>query len=371
MGVHAPGDVLGWYVGGPEQMREMGMNATRNTTDLPIIEFSAPKAVALSGVSATMPAVLTAFDRVSPYDLRTQLDGLCAQSIDAQTLYDAANARRVGRWLARGQLLYSYNYPDQYLRSVQQAYSLRPNDRFVRRTLADAQFSVAEQHVNDGYPRDAYPLYCDSYLNDSTSAMALVSAVKAAIQAGEKTLADQALKLVVEEHEAVFDVLVYRGYIELEFANYAEARAALERAAALDQESPTMHVCLGSLDLRDGSRESAHGHFDRALEISTTALHTAYDIVDMCHEGGFVTDALPYAKLLVRLATRAIAGDPAEPYLYGYRALGYSVLGENRLAARDMAAKRSLLDWWQAEPEIEQPETIPLMPKPIDTAPPL
>jgi Flp pilus assembly protein TadD len=358
MGVAKPGDVLGWYVAGPQQLREMGGDAQRNVADFPILEFSAPKAIALPGVAATMPAVLTAFDALSSHDLRNQLNDLATRPLDSQALYDAANARRAGRWLARGQLVYSYNYVDRYLEAVSQARALRPGDRFIQRSLADAQYSVGEQQMNDGYPRDAFSYYYDSYLNDGTSAAAVVRAVEAALDVGDSSLADQTLKLASPEHEDVFGVLVCKGLVSLRFADYDLARTALEQAAALDQESPTMHVCLGYLDLRDGRRDSANVHFERALRVSTNPVETAYDIVDRCAGGGFTSDARPYAERLVALASGAIAADPGRDYLYGYRSLAYSTLGEDQLAARDLATKRSLSGWWQGESLLDPVENV-------------
>ncbi len=148
-------------------------------------------------------------------------------------------------------------------------------------------------------------------------------------------------------------MLVQKGLVALAFSDYEAARTALEQAAALDQESPAMHVGLGYIHLRDGDRKSAHEHFERAIAVSTTAVDTVHDIVHRCTRGDLTVAAIPYAEKLVALATAAIAADPAEPYLYDYRALAYSTLDEEKLAARDLATKRSLSGWWQAEPPLE------------------
>ena len=353
MGVHRPGDVLGWYVAGPDELREIAMGAPRNRTDFPILEFSAPKAITLTAVSSTMPSVLTAFERVSPHELRRRLNQMCVRPLDAQTLYDAANTRQAGRWLMRGQLLYSYEFPGQYLEAVNQALALRPNDNFVRRTVADAQYMVGDQQMEDGYPGEAYGYYRDSYANDSSSAMALAAAVRAALNFDDLALAEQTLRQAVGEHEKAFEVLVYRGLVALRRSQYEEAGRFFEEASGLGQESPTMHVGIGFVELRDGRQDAAHERFERALEISTYPLDTLYDIVDICTSAGFTFEARPYAQQLASLATAAIAADPAEPYLYEYRALAFSTIGEQSLASHDRTTSRSLKGWWEEAPAID------------------
>jgi spermidine synthase len=350
MGVHAPGDVLGWYVAGPEELQEMAIAAPRNHTDFPILEFSAPKAITLTGVASTMPAVLTAFERVSPYEIRQRLNEMCVQRLNAQTLYDAANTRQAGRWLMRGQLLYSYDFPGEYLDAVNQALALRPHDRFVRRTVADAQYMVGEQQMADGYPGEAYEYYSDSYENDPTSAMALAAAVDAALSFGDVALSEQALEQAAAEHESAFEILVYKGIVAMRRSKYEDARRAFEEAAALGQESPTMHVGIGLLELREGNQEASRERFGQALEISTYPLDTLYDIVDSCTSAGLTFEARPYAQQLASLATAAIAADPGDPSLYDYRSLAFSTMGEQSLASRDQTTSRSLKGWWQEAP---------------------
>lgn len=108
-----------------------------------------------------------------------------------------------------------------------------------------------------------------------------------------------------------------------------------------------MHVGLGFLALNDGREEEAHDHFRRGLAIATNALGAVYDIVEICAARGFEQEVRGYAEELVSMATAAIASDPGKGYLYDYRALGYSTLGEEQKAERDRATKRSLIGWWE------------------------
>jgi len=349
MGVHRPGDVLGWFVAGPEELREMSVGAPRNRNDFPVLEFSAPKAIRLTGVDSTMPAVLTACERLSPHDFQRVLDEMCTKSVDPQTLHDAANTREAGRWLMRGQMLYSYGYTGQYLEAMAEADKLRPADRFVKRTVADAQYAVGEQRMFDGYPEEAFEYFSGAYANDPTNVAALVGAVRAGLGTGDLGLAERTLRLASPEQEEAFQVRVYKGWLGLKRREYQSARREFEAAAAAarDQESPMMHVGLGFLALNDGREEEAHDHFQRALAIATNALGAVYDVVEICAARGFKQEVRGYAEELVSLATAAIASDPGKGYLYDYRALGYSTLGEEQKAERDRATKRSLIGWWE------------------------
>lgn len=346
MGVHSPGDVLGWYVAGPEQMRRMGMGAVHNTTDYPILEFSAPKAISLTGVASTMPSLLSAVEAVPAREFRGELGELCTGALSAQTLHDASSERIAGRWLMRTQLLSSYNYTDQSLDAVRHAWGLRPNDRFIRRAVADAQYALGETRLGDGYPREAYDLFYDSYLNDPQNVISLTSAVRAAIQLGDIELGERTLELAAEGQQDVFQVLVYEGVLALRRESWSAAQRAFEAAEAGGQESPTTNVGLGFLALRAGRREEAEQRFARAMEIATDQLNTLYDIVDLCTAHGFGSDARAYAPQLIELASGAIASDPGQPSLYATRALGYSALGEDHLADRDRRTQESLIGWW-------------------------
>ena len=359
MGVHRPGDILGWLVADSEQMRQMGMGAPRNRTDFPILEFSAPKAVSLQGVASTMPALLTALEQVPAHESQRRLNEICTRPLDAETLEDAETGRLAGQWLMRGQMLYSYGYEDQYLEAAGEASTLRPYDRFITRAVADAQYAVGDRRMADGYPDEAFEFFSGAYANDPTNVMALTAAARAGLQSGDIQLAEKVLRLASPEQEDVFQVRVYRGWLALKRLEYEAARREFEAASALErgQESPRMHVGLGFLALIAGEPEAAREHFNRAAEISTNPLDAVYDIVYICTDRGFTAEVRPYASDLVALATRAIAADPGEPYLYEYRALGYRALGEERKAARDRATKRSLVGWWEDAPSASSADT--------------
>ena len=42
----------------------MGAGAPINTVDRPVLEYTAPRALSLSGVASTMPALLAAFENL-------------------------------------------------------------------------------------------------------------------------------------------------------------------------------------------------------------------------------------------------------------------------------------------------------------------
>lgn len=347
MGVHEPGDVLGWYVAGPEEMRAMGMGAPRNHTEAPVLEFTAPKSVTLTGIASTIPALLTAVEEISAYEYHQQLNAISVRPLTAQTLLTAATQRLANRWLMREQLLISYNYNDQSLEATQRALGLRPNDQFIRNAVGDAQYAVGNAKLTDGYPEEAFTIFRDAYFNDRSALMPLTAAVEAAMQMGDLPLAEQTLALASDKQKEFFQYLVFKGLLAMKRMEFSTARKCFEDALAREQESPTLHVSLGYLDLREGNRKSAHSHFERALAIATTKTDVLYDIVDTCATGGFTGDARGYAQQLASAMTAAIANDPGLPYLYANRALAYSVLGEEQLAARDMDTRNSLLGWWE------------------------
>jgi len=347
MGVHEPADVLGWYVAGPEQLRDMGRNAPRNRADFPIVEFSAPKSVTLSGVASTIPALLTAVEQTSAADFRSQLNEISVRPLGLGTLLTAAAGRLAGRWLMRSQLLISYDYPDRSLDAAVEAYNLRPNDRFLRRAVGDAQQIVGEQRLDDGDDAEAFDYLQQAFDNDETNLMALTESVEAALNMGDLPLADKTLERASPERRHAFEYLMYTARLAMRRGDYENARSAFEEAASHDQESPSMHSGLGFIELRDGNRPAAQAHFQRALVVATDKMDALYDIVTLCQSGGFGSDARPYAEQLVELAARAIADNPGEPDFYATRATAYSALGEDKLAARDAATQRSLLDWWE------------------------
>ena len=346
MGVERPGDVLGWFVAGPEQLREMGGQAPRNSVDLPVIEFNAPKALSLAGVSATMPALLTAVEQVSPYEARKQISSMCTVAPQAQTLQDADTGRRASEWLMRGQLLYSYDYGQQCLNAVSRAHSLRPRDRFIRRALADAQYAVGNTNLADGYPQEAFETFREAHANDPQYVGALTGGVRAALNMSNVNLAEETLRWAAPEQRSIFQVLSYSGLVALQRLDYDRARDAFEEAASRGQESPTMHIGLGIVELKRDRTESAHRHFRRALEIATDPGDALFNIVDSCTYHDVAHQARPYAGLLVSAASVAIADDPGNPALYTRRALAYRTLGDDTSAARDEAAARSLSGWW-------------------------
>ena len=348
MGVQNPGDVLGWLVADAEQMREMGAGAPRNRTDFPILEFSAPKALALSGVAATMPALLTALEQVPPDEVNRRLNEHCTRPLDPQTLQDAETVRLAGQWLMRGQMLYSYGYPDEYLNAAVQASKLRPSDRFVLRCVSDAQYAVGDQRLANREAGEAFEYLSAAYANDRTNVMALTGAVQAALELRDTELAEEMLTHVPPEQEDAFYVRVHRGWLALRRRDYEAARREFAIAAAPErgQESPLMHVALGLLSLKDGRTEEGRGHFARAMKISTNTMETLYSIVHTCDQQGFTSVVGSYASDLAALATSAIATDPGEAALYEYRAVAYGVLGEEGKAERDAATARSLKGWW-------------------------
>ncbi len=358
MGVHEPADVLSWYVAGPDEIAQMAQGAPLNTVDRPLIEFSAPKAVARYGVSATMPFLLSALEQTPTHEVVQRLSELTRRPLDGAASQNVATARETWRWVMRSQMSYSYGYMGQYHDALLRAYQLRPHDRFVRRALADAQWSFGDVRWSEGYLREALELFRAAFENDPDSASALTAAIGVSLQLGDLLGAESLLARASPAQQEVFQVLVAAGQLALARNDYTQAEQAFRRAADRGQESPTMHAGLGLAALRRGDQRAAYTHFDRAIAIATSPADTIYDILTLCSGHGFSSAARPYAESLASLVTRAIAADPGSPGLYDYRALAYSILGRDAEAERDWATARSLRDWWQ--------EPAPLLPLPED-----
>ncbi len=346
MGVHEPADVLGWYVAGPAEMKSMGAGAPRNLVERPVLEFTAPKSTTLTGVASTVPALLTAVEELPAQEYREQLNSICTRPLNPQQLMTAATQRVANKWLMREQLLISYDYADQSLDATLQALALRPNDAFIKQAVSDAQYAVAEQRLNDGYPDEALQYCTQAVANDPTNLMALTAAVDACFQRGDVVNAQAFMNMATPEQRKAFQYLICEGMLAGRRGDFGAARKAFEAAGANGQESPTMHAYLGYLDLRDGQRESAQAHFRRAVEIATNPGSAIADIVDLCASSGFAAEVRPYAERLVELTTKAIANDPGSPSLYATRANAYAALGEQVLAARDADTNRGLIGWW-------------------------
>jgi len=346
MGVQSPGDVLGWYIAGPDQLRRMAGNAPINRVEYPVLEYSAPKALLLFGVSATMPGLLAAVDELSGLHARNVLSEMCVQPLSVQALTDAATNRLANRWIMRSQVSSSYNSPDQVLNACRRAVDLRPNDRFLRGALADALTIVADGQQNDGDSQAAYRSYLEAYGYDGRSAVALAGAAFAALQFGDLGLAESTLEMGTPAERDVFQAKVYSGLVALARSDYRTARQQFEGAASRGQESPSMHVGLGVCDLQSGERTSAYRRFDRGLKVATIPIDSLYNVVDMSLRHGLGMEVRPYAQDLVEMSTQAIADDPGEPGFYSYRALGYMVLGDQGSAEQDRQTAASLQNWW-------------------------
>ena len=360
MGVQKPSDILGWYVAGPDQLDSMGGDAPVNRVEYPVLEFTAPRGITIRGEGRTIPALLTAVQQLPEPLVWAQLNSMCTRPLDGATLRDAVVARLAGIWLMRGQLEYSYGSSDQYLQAAMQAHTLRPQDNFVRQMLADALWSVGTKQDENGDLRGAYASYREAYADDPTRADTICSAVYAALEIGDLGLAEQTIALASPEQREYFQMLVYEGMIALRQFNYDAARTYLQKAAECDQESPTLHIGLGVVLLKRGDRKAAHERFRRAIDISTRGLDTLYNIVDLCTAHKFTSDARPYAEMLADVASAIIADDAGRPDWYNYRALAYSVLGEDQKAKRDEAAARSLSysSWYGATGNV--PSVLPV-----------
>jgi spermidine synthase len=354
MGVHTPGDVLGWFVAGPQQLTEMADGAPINRVEYPVLEYTAPKALLMSGTTATMPLLLRAVDSLSGLESRRLMNEMCTRPLTPQELLDASTMRLANRWIMRYQVLFSDDYPADALRACEQASGLRPRDHFMTQALSEAQAGVADSDQANGDTQAAYTSYREAFSRDRTNTAALVGATFAAIQLGDLGAAEQELALASPAQREVFQVLVHTGLLALKRSDYTAARAAFERAASRGQESPSMHAGLGVVDLRDGDQASAYRHFGRAVAIATIPIDTLYDIVDWSSGHGFAADIHPYAEQLVAMSTKAIASDPGRPNFYDYRALAYSALGEEAAAQADRALAQSLRGWWEG-PQASRP----------------
>jgi tetratricopeptide (TPR) repeat protein len=335
MGISKPSDLFGWIVAGPEQLQKMGANGKVNRVDYPVLEFTAPKAILLRGVAATMPLLLTAMNQTSDPVFWSQLQGLLAQPLEKPAFEDVAQARRAQSWIMLGLLAYSDGDNSQYLDYAEKAQSLRPQDQFMKQALADAQICAAYQRETTGFPDEAYLLYRDAYANDPTRAEAVTGAVGLAIENEDTSQAEEMLALAFPRHGHAFQMLVYQGLLALMREDYTMARRAFEQSMVHGQESPLLLTGLGILALRDRQTKAAHALFKKALAISTKQVETLHDIVNLCATHGFRNDAQSYAPMLVKAAADAIASHPGLPKYYYYRALGRTILGKTKDAARE------------------------------------
>jgi len=423
MGAHSVGDVLGWFVAGPEQLRAMtgegsaaktglrpdgivGPMSVRvpggplNTVERPVLEYTAPKALQLSGVSATIPGLLKAVGEFAGAKGPQALESMCTRRLDAQTLLDATSMRLANTWIMRAQLLASYDYADRVVDACQNALSLRPNDRFMREALADALISVGDSEQGDASFVQSLVTYDEAHGYDPRSVCPLTGSVFSGLQLLGEDLpqlvqgrvspaggaldpsdldqalyqlpfmavtpkeweeltpvgyAERILDSAASSQRDTFQMRVYTGLIALSKGDFAAARQAFEKAGGWGedrpgewgQESPTMHIGLGVVDLRDGNRRLAYQQFDRALAISTVRIDALYDIADFSLSHGLAKEVTPYARRLVAASTAAIAQDPGRPNFYEYRALGYSVLGKTAMADADRETADGLRGWWQ------------------------
>jgi len=347
MGVRSPGDVFGWFIAGADQLQEMGAAAPINRVDRPVLEYTAPKALSLQGVSSTMPALLAAFERLSSGNPRQQLNALCTRTLTSQELMDASTNQIAQHWVMRAMILDSDGMPERYMHAMERARALRPHDQFIAQALSEAQGRYANVLYDDEDYRGALQLYEQAFANDPTNVAAIAGAAQAAFDLGDYASARAVLDAVPPREREVFLVLIYQAILAMNEADYARARRYYEAAAAHGQESPPMHIGLGILDLRAGNRETAHQHFARALQVATNYLDALYNVVNTCAGHGMNADAREYAAALVNVATGAIASSPTVSGYYDQRALAYEVLGEKALADRDRTTARSLTGWWE------------------------
>jgi len=404
MGAHSVGDVLGWFMAGPEQLRELSQGARINRVERPVLEYTAPKALQLSGVSATIPGLLKAVGELSGEKGRAALESLCSRRLDAQTLLDATTMRQANMWIMRSQWLTSYDYSDRAVEACRNALSLRPNDRFMREALADALAVVADGQQRDGDWVSSLRTYGEAYALDPRSVSALAGAVFSALQLapddlpglvqgrvlppdlfrrglplrpGDVERASYQLPFVqvkAEEwseftpleyaewiHELgapsqrdAFQMRVYEGLIALRKGEFRDAGAIFEQAGRWgqdrpgewSQESPTMYIGLGVVSLKEGKpSEAAYRHLDRGIAISTIPIDTLYDIVNYSLDAGVEGRVRRYARMLLSASTAGIADDPGMPNFYNYRVLADTALGDAAGAKRDQATADSLGNW--------------------------
>jgi tetratricopeptide (TPR) repeat protein len=358
MGARSVGDVMGWYMAGPAELEEMGAEAPINTVDRPVLEYTAPKALSLSGVVATMPALLTAYQRVVTTGARQQLDAMCKRRLTSQEQREAESMQQAAQWVMRARLLDSNGSTDQFREAMERAHVIRPQDQAISEGLAEAQAAVAYNIMSDGDLQSAAQLYQQAFANDPTNVSAITGVVQCQMDAGDFGAAHLTLDLVPASRQGNFLVRVYRGLLALTEHDYKSARHWYEEAASGGQESSEMHTGLGIVELKEGHREKARAHFDRALQVATGYLTQCYGIVYGCVHHGLEADAKAYAADLVSAATGVIGSDPTIPSYYQYRALGYTVLGNEALAQRDLETAQSLTGWW-ANPV---PQALPTPP---------
>lgn len=347
MGVSSPGDVFGWFIAGPKELQEMGAAAPINRVDRPVLEYTAPRALSLEGVASTMPALLTAYSRLSSGDPRAVLNGLCTRDLTSQELMNAFTNQIAQEWVMRAMVLDSEGRPEPYLRAMERAWSLRPHDQFIAQALSEAQGRYAAVCYEEGNLEEALRLYQSAVANDPVSVPVITGAIQTAMDLGDYETARSVLAAAPAKCRKVFLMLIYEALLAMHDGDYEGARRAYEAAEKGGQESPPMHIGLGVLDLREGKRESAHRHFRRALEVATNYHDALYNLVNTCSAHGMEAEARAYAQELVRSATGAIASNPTFPLFYHQRALAYRVLGENTLAERDRETAHSLSDWWE------------------------
>jgi spermidine synthase len=356
MGIRSPGDVFGWFIAGPEELQEMGAAAPINRVDRPVLEYTAPRAIALEGVASTMPALLTAYARLTSGDPRAELNRLCTRPLTAQELFDASTNQIAQEWVMRAMLLDSDGRAESYLRAMERAKALRPHDLFISVALSEAQGRYAGACYDDSLEKALY-LYQLAIENDPTNVEAIIGAMQAAMDLGDYAMVRGVLAGTPPRQREVFKVLIYEALLAMHDGDYEGARRAYEAAAEHGQESPPMHIGLGILELREGNREQAHRHFRRALQVATNYQGTLYDLVTSCETHGQRAEGREYAQALVASSTGMIASNPTAPLCYEERARAYEALGESALAERDWATARSLKNWW--ETSSPTPITLP------------
>ncbi len=381
MGAHSVGDVLGWFIGGPEELRAMSAGAVVNTVERPVLEYTAPKALQLVGVASTVPALLEAAGELSGPKGREALEKISTRPLSAQDVMDASTMRMADIWIMRAQLLVAYNYPFRAVDACRNALALRPGDQFLEQALADALLGAGDSQQDDSNFAGALASYAEARRLDPECVSAITAAVFSALQLAPGDMpslvqgrrapsgaplelgnlheawyqlpfvlvspdeweeltpvkyARKILETATPAERELFQVRVYEGLVALTEHDPEAARKAFEQAGRFgedeperwSQESPTMHVGLGIIAVHEGRREEGYRHLDRALEISTVPIYTLYDIVDYAIEYGVAGETARYARMLLTASSRAIANDPGLPNYYRYRALAYSGLGE-------------------------------------------
>ncbi|MCX8037233.1 MAG: fused MFS/spermidine synthase, partial [Candidatus Sumerlaeia bacterium] len=99
LGAAEPSDVLGWLVGGPLQIEKIAARGAVNRLDYPVLEFTAPKAILLRGVSATIPLLIDAVNQTSDTEFCRLVEAL-VKGPQPQAVLDAAVvARHAQYWV--------------------------------------------------------------------------------------------------------------------------------------------------------------------------------------------------------------------------------------------------------------------------------